>query len=607
MTIQANASLIGCARKALVALSALILTGCVAQGVSPEDVETIESLRADNVALQEQLAAVAPTTLVQAGQLAPPPPPPQAATGWDTPESIRGGLLLNATYDSSGPDAWDLAAHPLVYFTSEGVGSSGISGQSAQPQRLEGEQASGVHAIDAYTKEVVASALYDLGQRAEVIQNPHGVGISPDGNWLYIGEDRRSMSTLIVINARTLKVERVLAFDGGRHRFHHIIGFTDWQGRDRVVVGMGSGSNGGAHYILDPNDDHRVVKTVSIEDIGYKIGHPYMTVDPAGRFLYVSIVAPPWRTQGHNTAGVAKYNMETDSVTIIPYVGEHPIGMAHTRDGRFTYVNDGHSSHVYKIDNETNTVVANTSAGVPGPYGIALNWDETLLYPIGKGEGSHNRGSVVGIIDTERFFPSRILHNMPIWLGGSASSVDHGILHPDPEVNELWISNMNGWETIVLDLNIHKVTAYIPTPNGGDTHSGGFVRYNQDGTGELMSDMAGPKASMSEIVSQRVAASSPQPDPFANAPAATAAVAAGDAAALGRIIFEETAGGVGCAYCHGMNGTGNQALGGPDIRGETSERVRGALADVDFMSEIRLNDDEIAAVVSHLQQLAEQP
>jgi DNA-binding beta-propeller fold protein YncE len=604
MTIQASARPIGRARRTLVALPLLILTGCVAQGVSPADVETIESLQADNVALQEQLAALAPTTLVQAGQLAPAPPTPQAATGWDTPESIRGGLLLNATYDSSGPDAWDVAIHPLVYFTSEGVGSSGIDGPFG---RYEGGRTSGVHAIDAYTKEVVASALYDLGPSAEVVQNPHGVGISPDGNWLYIGEERRTMASVIIINARTLKVERVLALGTERQRFHHIIGFTDWQGRDRVVLGMGAGANGGPHYILDPNDDHRVVKTVGMAEIGYKIGHPYMTVDPTGRFLYVSIVAPPWRTQGHNTAGVAKYNMQTDSVTIIPYVGDHPIGMAHTRDGRFTYVNDGHSSHVYKIDNESNTVVANTSSGVPGPYGIALNWDETLLYPIGKGEGSHNRGSVVGMIDTVRFFPSRILHNMPIWLGGSASSVDHGILHPDPEVNELWISNMYGWETIVLDLDTHQVTDYIPTPNGGDTHSGGFVRYNQDGTGELLVDMAGPKASMSEIISQRVAASSPQPDPFANAPAATAAAAGGGAAALGSTIFEETAGGVGCAYCHGMDGRGSQEMGGPDIRGETSERVRGALRDVAFMAGIRLNDDEIAAVVSHLQQLAEQP
>ena len=78
MTIQANAPLIGRARKALVALSALILTGCVAQGVSPEDVETVQSLQADKEALQQQLAALAPTMLVQAGQLAPPPPPTAA-------------------------------------------------------------------------------------------------------------------------------------------------------------------------------------------------------------------------------------------------------------------------------------------------------------------------------------------------------------------------------------------------------------------------------------------------------------------------------------------------------------------------------------------------
>ena len=77
-----------------------------------------------------------------------------------------------------------------------------------------------------------------------------------------------------------------------------------------------------------------------LEDIGYKIGHPYPTVDPTGRFVYVSVFAPPWRTQLHNTAGIAKLNLETGAVTIIPFVGDNPIGMAHTTDGRYTYVND---------------------------------------------------------------------------------------------------------------------------------------------------------------------------------------------------------------------------------------------------------------------------
>lgn len=110
-------------RGALVPLLGLLAAACTAQGVERPDYQT---LQAENEALRQQLAAVVPTTLVQAGQLAAAPPRSPQATGWDTPESIRGGLKLSATYDSSGPDTWDVSAHPLVYFTSEGVGSAGV-------------------------------------------------------------------------------------------------------------------------------------------------------------------------------------------------------------------------------------------------------------------------------------------------------------------------------------------------------------------------------------------------------------------------------------------------------------------------------------------------
>ena len=103
-----------------VAIAALTMAGCTAQGASESDLTTLQS---DRAALQQQIATMAPTQVVQAGQLAPPPQTAQP-TGWDTPESIRGRLRLLATYDSSGPDAWDAAAHPLVYFTSEGVEGS---------------------------------------------------------------------------------------------------------------------------------------------------------------------------------------------------------------------------------------------------------------------------------------------------------------------------------------------------------------------------------------------------------------------------------------------------------------------------------------------------
>jgi len=596
-------------------------TGAPRQGqaASPSNSDAIE---AERQALQRQLAAVVPTQVVQAGQLAPPPPNAQP-TGWDTAESLRGRVTLLATYDSSGPNAWDVAAHPLVYFTSEGVGANPLGGK----------RTSGVQVIDAREKKVIASALFNLGE--EVTENPHGVGISPDGKWVYIGEmhrvaaTRQVRSVLMIINARTLKLDRLL--QGPRADwFHHITAFTDWQGRDRVIAAYGRNAGGGPIYLLDPRDNNRVVKSFTLEDIGYRIGHPYPTVDPTGRFLYIGVHAPPWQGQNHNTAGIAKVNLETGAVRIIPFVGDNPIGMAHTSDGRFTFVNDAHSSNVYKIDNQTNSVVEDTSAGVAGPYGLALNWDETVLYPIGKGEGTHNNGSVVGYVTTQPFqSPRNLFQNMPIWLGGSASSIDHGILHPDPSVNELWISNMNGWETIVLDLNTNKVKAYIPTPNGGDTHSGGFARYSPDWTGELLNDMGGPKRAVREIMRQRAVAGG-----GAAAGAGRGGAGRGGAAAAGRGgaapggapatgaapsaasdtlqarglgIFERTAGGIGCAYCHGMDGKGRATLSTPDIRGVGEDRVRAALAAVALMRNIRLTDDEIAAVVEHLRILNEQP
>jgi mono/diheme cytochrome c family protein len=200
--------------------------------------------------------------------------------------------------------------------------------------------------------------------------------------------------------------------------------------------------------------------------------------------------------------------------------------------------------------------------------------------------------------------PRQLLRQLPIDLGGSASSIDHGILHPDPKVNELWISNMNGWETIVLDLNTHKVKGYIPTPNGGDTHNGAFVRYSADWKGELLADMGGPKAAVRAIMRERVAAA---PPPAAAPTPAVAAAAGGNLLAVGREIFEKTAGGVGCASCHGMNGRGGAQFNAPDIRGANEMRVRSALAGVVVMSRITLNDAEIAAVVAHLAELNKEP
>ncbi|MBI2864790.1 MAG: hypothetical protein HYX94_09550 [Chloroflexi bacterium] len=453
--------------------------------------------------------SAAKINVVQAGELQP-ARAGALASGWNTTESIRGGLQLVATYDSSGPDAWDASKHPLVYITSEGTDVD-----SGSPKYdKDAPYYAGFQIVDANTKETVASALFNVGQ--EIVRFPHGVDVSPDGKWAYVGwgqkgKDGKNEGVMVIVNVRTLKMDKLLKqesyFQGAMRsqNLHHVQAFKDSKGRDRVILMWGFGADGGPHFILDPKDDNKVVKAITNDDVR-PMGHPFTTPSPDGKYIYVSMDAP-WiqEAEGHR-AGIAKVNTEDWSVTVIDGVGSHPIGIAHTVDGKYTYVVDGAGSKVFKIDDESNKVVAETSAGVAGPYGLALNWDETLLFLVGKGEGSHNTGGVLGIIDTKTFRQAKVLTQMPLWLGGSASSVDHAILHPDPAKNELWVSNMNGWETIVVDLNTNKPVAYIPTPNGGNTHSGGFVKYNADWSGELLLDQGGPKSqSIWNIVKAKVA------------------------------------------------------------------------------------------------------
>ncbi|MDA1258906.1 MAG: hypothetical protein O3C10_13855 [Chloroflexi bacterium] len=505
---------------------AVVAVACSSGDVSQEDFDAVQAdldARAAELAasqadaqtkaaalaaLQTQVDNTAPVTIVQTGQLLP-PVAGMAPSGWDTDESIRGGLHLLAEYDSSGPDAWSAAEHPLVYFSSEGTESSSITYDENAPYFA------GFHIVDAYSKNVIGS--FKVEETIDPVTSfPHGTGISPDGKWAYVGwrqtpEDGGDpYGVLAVVNIRTLKIDKLLKqesyFEGGMRSqsLHHIQSWTDDDGNDRVIVQWGFGANGGPHHILDPNNDNKVVKAITYDDVK-PMGHPFTTPDPTGQYVYVSI-GSNWIREAHaEVAGIAKLDVKTGESEIIEGVGAHPIGITHTQDGKFTYVVDGHGSFVFKIDNELNEVVGKTSAGVGGPYGIALNWDETEIWTVGKGEGSHNVGSVLGMIDATTFRPSRAF-NQPLDLGGSASSVDHAILHPDPDVNELWVSNMNGWETIVVNLDTYESTDWIATPNGGNTHSGAFVSYNPDWTGQLESDMGGPKSQeMQDAVASRVA------------------------------------------------------------------------------------------------------
>jgi YVTN family beta-propeller protein len=480
------------------------------EGVPQSDYDAVQAelvqAQAD-LAAAEALVTAGPETVqvIQTGDLAAPISPVAIGEdGWTNEESVRGGLHLVAELDSSGPDAWDIAAHPHVYFSSESYASNFFGGDEGQAKldALGLGNFVGWHVVDADTKEVIASALYEY--EGDIVRGPHGVGVSPDGKWGYVGwsendpngGDRNNY--VGIINVRTMKLDKVLKqesyFQGGMRgqALHHIQAWTDVDGNDYVILQWGFGANGGPHHILNPNNNNQVFRSITYDDVK-PMGHPFTTPSPDGKYVYVSMGANWIRAAHSPTAGIAKVDVQTGEVIEIEGVGWHPIGITHTQDGKWTFVVDGHSSHVFKIDNETNEVVDEVSAGVAGPYGICLNWDETKAFIVGKGEGSHNVGNSLGIIDLTRFRSWNGI-NQPLYLGGSASSVDHCALNPDPTTNEIFVSNMKGWETIVVSLDTYEPTDYIATPHGGDTHGMAFVWY--DGgwdNGKLMVDMGGPK------------------------------------------------------------------------------------------------------------------
>lgn len=70
--------------------------------------------------------------------------------------------------------------------------------------------------------------------------------------------------------------------------------------------------------------------------------------------------------------------------------------------------------------------------------------------------------------------------------------------------------------------------------------------------------------------------------------------------AAGKVIFEETAGGVGCASCHGMDASGDI---GPAIAGQTADNIKMQFSINENMMFIELTDEEVAQVAAYLDTL----
>lgn len=428
---------------------------------------------------------------------------------WQTSYAARNGIKLLGTYDDSGPAAWDPAQHPTVFITSMGIGYGGFASTNTHP---------GLVIIDAATKKIVAYRTYDLG--IKTYNESHGLGVSPDGKWIYIptGDlDKRAQGgagRTIVVNAKTLKVHQVIQT---RSMPHHFKAFTRADGRQLV---MGEDFNwqapaagirpGSGIYVFDSQHNNQVIGGVNADTLQ---ANPYLAfASPDGKYFYVGLPPGPIGDPDirHNLEG-AWAVVSTKTWQPVKYFkgGYDPIWTAFTPDGKFAYLCDGGSNEVFKIDALALKAVGRSNASVNGGYGCHLGWNPNELWVIEKGEASHNRGKNIGLVDAQLMVPLDEYNTG--W-----TRADHGTVNPDQKANELWVTSNSTFEVVVWNMGLKKVTARIAMPLGASTHSGAFVGYQPDFTGQVLSDQNGlhgaPLAAQKAIWDK---ASKPAPKPGA--------------------------------------------------------------------------------------------
>ncbi|MBI2061903.1 MAG: hypothetical protein HYT87_19360 [Nitrospirae bacterium] len=416
--------------------------------------------------------------------------PATSPTGWDTTFSQKLEIKLMAQYDSSGDAAWDAAKHPLIYMTTNGAGYGGFPSPTQTP---------GLVVVDADTYEVIVEKQFQLdGVDPKKLWEDHGSAASPDGKFFYIptgdmAKPIKEAGRLLIVNAQTLKMHQILQTSSYPHHVRTVNYYDGETRKDLVLVENfnwqvpGSIQPGSGIYVLDPNDNNRVVGGFRSEDVQ---GNPYLAFPhPDGRHLYVGLPPGPISDPDirHKLEGsVAIVDMKTWKPVKYFTVGFDPIWTAFTADGKYAYVGDGGSDEIFKIDNVTMKMIGTSRSAVHGGYGIHLNWDDTQLYVVEKGEASHNRGKALGLVDPVAMAPSDTFETH--CLRG-----DHGILHPNPDRNELWISYNSNFRDVVFDLTKNEIKKTIN--HTGSSHNGSFVKYavNSDGSlaGEVLSDQSG--------------------------------------------------------------------------------------------------------------------
>ena len=350
---------------------------------------------------------------------------------------------------------------------------------------------------DAATKEIIDYYRFPASMRASV----HSTAVTPDGRYVYVigprpsfagTEDREvggldSPATLIKADALTLQPVEQLVIGG---RMHHAQIFQD---RYMLVDTFARDTDGLDVFLMDPETDE-VIGGVRDEELG-GVSYTSFTDD---EFIYIlmqpggygassisAYIAASQYNRGQFATmrpfWVAKVDPESwEVVQEYPYPGFRANWIVIDSNQEYMYVPVGANSYVNKIDLGTGEIAWTTPTGI-GPYGAALNADESEIWVADKGETTGMFGRTMTVINTERGSAVETVF--------SGYQVDHVLLAPNGR--EMWgTSNADG-RIYVFDTQARIQTHAIDMPNFGDAHGLVFVWYDDDLVPHVVRDQGG--------------------------------------------------------------------------------------------------------------------
>lgn len=369
----------------------------------------------------------------------------------------------------------------LYFYENTGTGGS----HAPDPSRR--TSSTGVVVGDSATKEVIASSEMPAELRGAV----HTTAVSPDGRWVYLigpsgarpagqgGSILRTPATLLKVDALTLQPVKQLNIGG---RLHHAQIFQD---RYILMDTFISDPDGLDVFLFDPETDS-IVGGVSTRDLG---GSNY-TAFTDNEYIYVlmqpgndggSLTQVALHSSGEYTAlrpyWVAKIDPETwEVVAEFPYRGFRANWITIDSNSEYMYV-PASSSNLTKLSMEDGSIPWSRATGI-GPYGSALNADETELWVANKGEATGHIGRTITVMNADNGQPLETLF--------SGYAVDHVLL--DPTGTEMWATSNGDGIIYVFDAETKEQTHAIEMPGFGQPHGLVWVYYDENGEARVVRD-----------------------------------------------------------------------------------------------------------------------